>query len=235
MLNDYDQLSGQYQKSDAKPDKLYSTLPTVIKLAGDLSDKVVLDLGCGTGFFARELAKRAKLVYGFDNSKEQISSALRDPVKNIEFSVKDIFVDPLPLADVVVAPYVFTYAKSIDVLLDAFENIYKILNEGGRAIIVLDDPVGLDLSRFGAMKRLDKMEDEAKIHITLFDRGKEICRLNSVYYTRETVRQLLEEVGFTKIEWHRPIISKEGMAKFGIKFWEGYTENPELMYIVALK
>jgi len=49
--NDYSTLAHSYQKTDAKPDKKYSILPTVLMIAGDSSGKTVLDLGCGSGFF----------------------------------------------------------------------------------------------------------------------------------------------------------------------------------------
>jgi predicted RNA methylase len=37
-----------YQQTDEKPDKLYSHLPTVLEIAGDLRGQTVLDLGCGS-------------------------------------------------------------------------------------------------------------------------------------------------------------------------------------------
>src|ERR1700754_3544099 len=46
-----------YQQTDEKPDKLYSHLPSVLEIVGDLRGQTVLDLGCGSGFYTREYVK----------------------------------------------------------------------------------------------------------------------------------------------------------------------------------
>ena len=62
ILNDYNKLSESYQQSSAKPDKLFSTLPTVLKIAGDFENKDVLDLGCGSGFFTNEFGGNSAVI-----------------------------------------------------------------------------------------------------------------------------------------------------------------------------
>lgn len=52
VINPYDSLARDYEQTSEKPDKKYSTLPTVLQLAGDMEGKTVVDLGCGSGFFA---------------------------------------------------------------------------------------------------------------------------------------------------------------------------------------
>jgi hypothetical protein len=56
-----------------------------------------------------------------------------------------------------------------------------------------------------------------------------------VYYTPATVEALLIKVGFRKVSWHRPVVSKEGVSKLGRDFWEGYVGDPELGYVTAEK
>lgn len=235
-MNDYDLLCSQYKRSDTKPDKYYSTLPTILKLVGDLSDKVVLDLGCGSGFFTREMAKTAKKVFGIDNSEAQLEEAKKYPKKNIEYFCGDVFRRILPEADIVAAPYVFTYARNVDELRKGFEGVYRSLTFGGYFVIVMDDPHGIDLSKFGAKKELIKRVNEKDIRITLFDTcGHEICKLNSRFYTLETIKQLMQEIGFKNFQQHRPIVSDEGVERFGNDFWKDYVDCPELMYISAEK
>ena len=74
-INIYDkELAKTFRKSDVKPDKQFSFLPTVMSMMSDLSNKTVLDLGCGDGFFTIALANAgAKHVIGIDNAKEQIT------------------------------------------------------------------------------------------------------------------------------------------------------------------
>ncbi|MBP9747590.1 class I SAM-dependent methyltransferase [Patescibacteria group bacterium] len=97
MLNNYNQLAKEYSKTDLKPDKYLSILPTVLQAVGDLSGKTVLDLGCGSGFFSRAFADAgAKDVLGIDSSLVQIDLAKQEPRLNVKYLVEDVFKTPLP-------------------------------------------------------------------------------------------------------------------------------------------
>ena len=237
ILNDYNKLSESYQQTAVKPDKQFSTLPTVLKIAGNFENKIILDLGCGSGFFSNEFAHHgAKKVIGIDNSIEQINLAKKNPLENTEYILADIFKDKLPTADIALAPYVVNYATDTKQLVKLFQNIYDSLNEKGKLIIVVDLPEGKDLKKFGAIKNvLGEKIDGAKIEIQLFNNAKFICSLNAVYFTPSTLEKTLYSVGFTDVVWHKPIISDEGIKKLGNEFWKGYIESSELGYISATK
>ena len=237
ILNDYNKLSESYQQTTVKPDKQFSTLPTVLKITGNFENKVILDLGCGSGFFSNEFAHNgAKKVFGVDNSVEQINLAKKNPLENTEYVIADIFKDNLPKADIVLAPYVVNYATDINHLVKLFQNIYTSLNKNGKLVIVVDLPEGKDLKKFGAIKNvLGEKVDGAKIEIQLFNNEEFICSLNAVYFTPSTLEKTLYSVGFTDVVWHKPTISDEGVKKFGNEFWKGYIESPELGYLSATK
>jgi hypothetical protein len=46
---------------------------------------------------------------------------------------------------------------------------------------------------------------------------------------------MAKSVGFTDFQWYKPIIAREGIQKYGEAFWEGYADDPELGYFVAIK
>lgn len=237
ILNDYNKLSESYQQTTVKPDKQFSTLPTILKIAGNFENKIILDLGCGSGFFSNKFAHNgAKKVFGVDNSIEQINLAKKYQRENTEYILADIFKDKLPMADIAIAPYVVNYATDTKQLAKLFQNIYNSLKLGGKLIAVVDLPEGKDLKKFGTIKKvLGEKVDGAKIEINLFNDEKFICTLNAVYFLPSTLEDTLRSVGFSEITWHKPIVSDSGIKKLGEDFWKGYIESPELGYLSATK
>jgi len=83
-------------------------------------NKTVIDVGCGTGFFAHEIKKKAKNVVGLDICKSNIDYAnLMNKNKNILFITKDI--------------HKFHTNKSFDVIfcseaIEHFKDKQKVLN-----------------------------------------------------------------------------------------------------------
>lgn len=237
-MNDYDSLAANYEKSNAKPDKLYSILPTVLGMVGDCKDKTVLDIGCGTGFFTLPLTKLgASVVCGVDSSKAQIDIASKVSAHPaIHYVMGDAFVQYGGPVDIITAPFVVNYARTVPILRHFFELIYRSLREGGKAVFVLDLPNGKSLKRFGATKTLlGRYADETIIRIDLFKEEEKICELTAVHYTPGTIAELLHYGGFKNICWHEPIVSEEGIRVMGADFWKGYTADPELGYLTAEK
>jgi len=63
-----------------------------------LPGAAILDAGCGTGRYSRELARRGYIVHGVDRSPELIEVAKRtvvDRVRGVSFAVADILAPPI--------------------------------------------------------------------------------------------------------------------------------------------
>lgn len=237
-INDYDSLAGNYKESDVKPDKLHSILPTVLNMVGDCKDKTIIDIGCGAGFFTLPLAKLgASVICGVDISENQISIASKVSYHQaISYVVGDAFIQHGGPVDIITAPFVANYARTVSILRHFFGLVHRSLREGGKAVFVVDLPNGKSLKRFGAIKTLlGPPTDETFIQIDLFNEDRKICELRAVYYTPKTIERLLMEVGFKNICWHKPIVSEEGINAMGADFWKGYTADPELGYLTVEK
>ena len=63
--------------------------PAQIDLCGDVSGLAVLDIGCGAGYFSRELSKRGAVVTAIDLSGEMIRIAQSQSTDNIRYQVLD--------------------------------------------------------------------------------------------------------------------------------------------------
>ncbi|MBD5627523.1 MAG: methyltransferase domain-containing protein [Desulfovibrio sp.] len=175
--------------------------------------QAILDLGCGTGTLACELALRAGRVIGIDASPEMIAAATRS-FPQIEFRVADAL--ELPFAaefDMVFSNAVFHWLPDHDRLL---KNIRRSLKPGGRLVC-----------EFGAKGNVGALEDA-------FARACEEQGLR--YASRFTFpevgafAQLLEANGFTPevvVAYDRPTVLKDGesgLANWMRQFFAGHLE-----------
>lgn len=238
MLNDYDEISKQYNLTHDKPDKKYSMLPTILELLRPLKDKVILDVGCGDGYFSFPISKEAKFVYGIDNSSEQIKKAREKITSNTEFFLEDIFKFNKVKVDKINAPFVINYCKSKSELLILFQRLRELLNNNGELIGLVDMPKTCfsDLMKFGSIKKvMPSLIDGATIEIDLYNSDKKIISLNSFYYTKKTIEEALIKAGFSKVCFQKPIISEEGYKLYSEEFWKEYLEKCDVEYFIAYK
>ncbi len=236
MLNEYDVLADAYQKTNSKPDKQCSILPTILSVIGDVRGRTILDVGCGDGFFTHAFADAgAKLVIGIDSSTRQIEKAVSLKRPNETFLIADMMTSSFPTVNVICAPFVLNYFSSIEDLRGFLRKLRLSLMENGRVMFVIDLPSGKDLTCYGAKKTFEEpLQDGSRIQNILFDRqGTRICSLNAFFYSRETICRLLQEVGFDRVEKIQPIVSTEGLATYGSEYWNEYLKDPELGYYLA--
>ena len=110
--------------------------PALLRACGDVRGLQVLDLGCGQGYFSRQLARAGAKVTGVDFSERQVANARKhesgEPL-GIKYLVMDaVKVDkqwPHPVFDLVTSAY------SIGDMPDAegaFRAAYRVLKPGGR-------------------------------------------------------------------------------------------------------
>jgi ubiquinone biosynthesis O-methyltransferase len=109
----------------------------ILELVGDVGGCRVLDVGCGDGEFALELAKRGAIVVGIDASPEMVNAAKSRPKPqdtDISFQVAMAEHVPFPAGqfDVVTA---ITTLCFVDNAAPVFQEIARVLRPGGRLVI----------------------------------------------------------------------------------------------------
>lgn len=115
--------------------------PAMIKLAGDVRNRRILDAGCGSGPLTKALRDRGASVTGFDSSEAMISLARKRLGAEADLLTADLG-QPLPFAedafDDVVASLVFHYLQD---WLSPLQEIRRVLRPGGRLIMSVNHPI----------------------------------------------------------------------------------------------
>lgn len=118
----------------------YYDRPAMLRLAGDVSGRRILDAGCGAGPLTAELRDRGALMTGFDGSPEMLRRARRRLGDDVPLHVADL-AQPLPFADDafddVVCSLVLHYLEDWDAPL---AELRRVLKPGGRLILSVNHP-----------------------------------------------------------------------------------------------
>ena len=112
-------------------------LKFLLNILGDLKNKRVLDLGCGTGKFGLKLARYAKEVVGIDISKHSIDiankTAKKNGIKNFKGVCNDFKdVNYENYFDYILAVNLIHHADEIDTI---FSNVKRSLKKNGVFVI----------------------------------------------------------------------------------------------------
>lgn len=113
-------------------------MPAVLGLLGNVKGKKIIDLGCGTGIYAKILTKKGARVKGFDISPEMIKIAKRDNPQ-LDLRVGSAYKIPFnEKFDIVLASLVVHYLDDWDKM---FKEINRVLKQGGIFIFSTGNPV----------------------------------------------------------------------------------------------
>jgi ubiquinone/menaquinone biosynthesis C-methylase UbiE len=110
----------------------------MLRLIENVGDKQILDIGCGDGKLAVELAQRGANVIGIDASKDMIDAARHHADGrgvHVDLRVASAQSLPFPEAefDVVVAVTILCFVEDAT---PAFAEITRVLKPGSRLVIV---------------------------------------------------------------------------------------------------
>ena len=141
----YDRNAGGWRRKRPNSISDFTGRPAVFELCGPVSGQSVLDLGCGEGYCAREMAARgATRVLGIDLSPGMLALAREqeeDEPFGIEYRAGD--VGQLALGgerfDLVLAVFVFSYVR-VDVMRRAFAEARRALAPRGRFVFAVPHP-----------------------------------------------------------------------------------------------
>lgn len=180
-----------------------------------VTDGLVIDLGCGSGLWARELCDAGYRVLGIDQSAAMLTIA-RQRVPEAEFRKASLFTARLPQCDAVTSlgecvNFLLDPMNNLTTLAKLFERVYDVLRPGGVFIFDVYEPnrfpgprvcqahrVGDD---WAVLVRAEETDTVLIRHITafrrvgsLYRRSEEVHRLR--LYPRDDLLRELRSAGF---------------------------------------
>jgi SAM-dependent methyltransferase len=180
----------------------------------------ILDVGCGTGRHAIELAKRAYAVTGIDLSESQLARAREKAVQaqvQVEFLAADArtftFQNEFDLA-IMLCEGAFPLMETDEMNYQILENIARALKSGGKLIFTTLNalfPLFNSIEKFMNSNASEGKSSENHFDLMTFrdrsvfevsdDRGvKKILHCNERYYVPSEIAWLLKSLHFTKID-----------------------------------
>ncbi len=113
-------------------------MPSTLELLGNVKNKKILDIGCGTGIYAKLLSKKGAMVKGFDISPEMIKIA-RSNNRDLDLRIGSINNIPFKEKfDIVLASLIIHY---LDDWTKALNEVKKVLKKDGYFIFSISNPV----------------------------------------------------------------------------------------------
>ncbi len=149
----------------------------VINKMGDLSNKVVADLGAGSGFFARRLAQQAKKVIALELDERWIH--FMDSIKLVELKpeyqqrFETRLVTPTDSrlkqneVDIILVVNTYIYLEN---RIEYMQRLLELLPQGGRVIIVDFKKKRMPIKYPPVRKRLELFEVENELDAAGFSR-----------------------------------------------------------------
>ena len=245
MDTDYDRIATKYKRAKLQPWRAHLEQYTLLRLAGDLAGKAVIDLACGEGYYTRLLRQTgAARVVGVDLSHEMIGLAdaqeALEPL-GIEYRVGDVkALDTAGEFDLAVAAYLLNYAQTAAELTAMCRAVAGALKPGGRFVTVnnnpADPPENFGAGRpYGYAKRLVGELAEGAPVVWQFMLPTGAFEITNYHLSVATMEEAFRAAGLRDVCWHAPEVSPEGEAEFGREHWAAFLCQPPVTFITCIR
>lgn len=151
-------------------------LPNLKRLLAIKKGEIVLDLGCGTGFFARVCAKEGARVIGIDSGRELIAKAESYDTPGIEYYVSSAEKIPMIKNQQIDKIIIILAIQNMEKLPDLLTECSRVLKKNGTMYLVMNHPAyripketSWEWTRDQSVqyRRVDKYLSEARIPIDM--------------------------------------------------------------------
>jgi len=193
-----------------------------------IPEGLVVDLGCGSGLWARELLRAGYRVLGIDISEAMVEIA-REKAPRAEFRVGSLFEAEIPPCDAVTAVsevlnYLFDPENEVRGLDLVFGRVYEALRPGG---VFVFDLLGPGQVPGGVSKTFSEGPDWAVLSEKVEDqeRGTLTRRIVSFRKVGEHYRRD-DEIHRVRLYGPEEVADELGRAGFEVRTMRGYGGYP---------
>jgi len=225
--NSYEDKAEKYADTvDSKPWNAYYERPAVISLLPCLENAKVLDVGCGSGWYAETMLNHGATVTAFDLHSEFVALT-RSRVGQRAHVLQADLAKPLDFVadgefDVAVCPLVMHYLKD---WLPALREFYRVLKPQGVLVFSTHHP-------FADWKWFDK-EDYFALEL-LEDEWEDVGKITYYHRPLSAISQDLAAAGFI-IECLLEPQPTEAFRQANADEYERLMKNPHFLAIRAVK
>ena len=184
-------------------------LESVVRMVGAAVGCALLDIGCGSGWLARQCSQRGALVTASDIAPRGVAGARARFPDAGSFVAADVYHMPMRSEsfDAIILSEVLEHLEDVD---SALSEVWRLLRPGGRAVVTVP-------FRESVVYHLCihcNQNTPANAHLHSFDEGL-LQRLDrsglSVRATRLLSNKLLELIGFPHLSRHWPYWCWKGL------------------------
>ena len=223
----YEPIASRYAATvDTKPWNAHYERPGLVSLLSELDGAKVLDVGCGSGWYAEYLLGKGAEVTAFDLNEEFVRLTKARVGARARVLRADLS-EPLPFAangefDVAVCPLVLHYLRDWG---PALQELHRVLNQRGALVFSTHHPF-MDWQLF-------KTENYFAIEL-LHDEWENVGRVD--YYRRplSAITEELYQAGFW-IERLLEPLPTEDFRRLNPSSYERLTKNPWFLFVRARK
>lgn len=245
MVTYYDKIANRYKNSKTLPFREYIELYSYFRILGDISEKSILDLACGEGFYTRRIkAGGATKAVGVDISEKMISLARQQEATEplgIDYMIGDVMeIDRIGSFDLVIASYLLNYARSKEELLQMCKTIADNLKPSGRFVAINNNPSQSPDSfhtckKYGFTKSIPgELKEGTTIIYDFFQKGQKF-RIENYYLSRNTHEWAFKQAGFKVLHWKKIEVSPLGIQKYGKEYWLDFLKYSPIIGIESYK
>jgi SAM-dependent methyltransferase len=200
----YDKIAKQYKASKRLPFREYVEWYSYNKLLGDISQKSVLDLACGEGFYTRRIKRKgagkfdlvvASYLLNYAQTKEHLLKMFQTIAANLKSGGRFVSINNNP---------------------DQPPESFPICE------------------KYGFTKSISGPLKEGAAITYEFFRGGQKFRFDNYYLRRASHEWAAKQAGLNPIQWHKIEVSQDGLKMFGREFWQDFIDYEPIVGIECI-